>query len=80
MRTLVILALAIAATGCTAEATEELRRDEAAEPNRLAGTVLETLDASSYTYVRFETADGEAWAAVPREPAPIENTQQPLER
>jgi hypothetical protein len=58
MRTLVRLALAVVATGLAVQAT--------AEPTRLTGKVLEKLDASSYTYVRLETADGEAWAAVPR--------------
>ena len=31
----------------------------------LTGVVLESLDASSYTYLRLKTRDGEAWAAVP---------------
>ena len=31
----------------------------------LQGTVLETMDAGGYTYVRVETADGEIWAAGP---------------
>jgi len=30
----------------------------------VTGTVLETIDASSYTYVRLKTPDGEIWAAV----------------
>lgn len=30
----------------------------------LTGTVLETLDAESYTYIRLDTAAGEKWAAV----------------
>ncbi|MCK5800327.1 MAG: nucleotide-binding protein [Deltaproteobacteria bacterium] len=34
-------------------------------PGGLVGTVLETMDASSYTYLRLKTASGaEAWAAV----------------
>ena len=28
-----------------------------------SGTVVETMDASSYTYVRVKTASGEIWAA-----------------
>ena len=66
MRSAVILALAMAVLGCAAEATEERATAQPADPNQLSGKVLETLDASSYTYVRFETADGEAWAAVPQ--------------
>jgi hypothetical protein len=30
----------------------------------VSGTVLETLDASDYTYMRLKTASGETWAAV----------------
>jgi hypothetical protein len=30
----------------------------------ITGTVLESLDASGYTYLRLKTADGERWAAV----------------
>jgi hypothetical protein len=57
MRSTLILALATVVLGCPAVATEN---------PHLAGTILETLDASNYTYVRFETPDGEAWAAVPQ--------------
>lgn len=32
----------------------------------LAGTVLEAIDATNYTYVRVDTPQGEAWAAAPR--------------
>jgi hypothetical protein len=32
----------------------------------VTGTVVETMDASSYTYVRLKTARGEQWAAVPQ--------------
>jgi len=52
--------------GCTVDATENPPAAQAANQNRIAGTVLETLDASSYTYVRFQTPDGEVWAAVPQ--------------
>jgi hypothetical protein len=52
--------------GCTVEATENPPVAQTADQNRIAGTVLETLDASNYTYLRFETPDGEAWAAVPQ--------------
>jgi hypothetical protein len=66
MRTALILALSIVVLGCTVDATENQPADQAAEQNRIAGRILETFDASSYTYVRFETPDGEAWAAVPQ--------------
>lgn len=32
----------------------------------VSGTVLETMDASDYTYMRLKTASGETWAAVNR--------------
>ena len=37
-----------------------------AEPNLIRGKVLERLDASQYTYLRLQTADGESWTAVPK--------------
>ena len=35
-----------------------------APASALTGTILETMDAAGYTYVKLKTADGEAWAAV----------------
>jgi len=32
----------------------------------LSGTVLETIDAGPYTYVRVDTGSGEVWAAAPK--------------
>jgi hypothetical protein len=66
MRAAVILALAMVVPGCTVVAEENALTAPTADQNRIVGTVLETLDASSYTYLRFETPDGEAWAAVPQ--------------
>ena len=66
MRSAVILALAMVGFGCTVEATETPPAAQVADPNRISGTVLETFDASSYSYLRLETPDGEAWAAVPQ--------------
>ena len=66
MRSAVALVLAMFVLGCSVEATENPPAAPATAPNRIAGTVLETIDASSYTYVRIETPDGEAWAAVPQ--------------
>lgn len=66
MRSVSILALAIFVLGCTVEATEDSSAVQPAKQSRIAGVVLETLDASTYTYMRLETPDGEAWAAVPQ--------------
>ena len=66
MRSVVMVALATVVLGCSVEATENPPVVQSTDQNRIAGTVLETLDASSYTYLRIETADGEAWAAVPQ--------------
>ena len=71
MRSAVILALSMLVLGCTVVATENPPAAQAADQNRIAGRVLETLDVSSYTYLRFETPDGEAWAAVPQAPLEI---------
>jgi hypothetical protein len=38
----------------------------ALDPTAVSGTVLETMDAGAYTYVRLKTANGETWAAVNR--------------
>ncbi|HEV7765166.1 MAG TPA: hypothetical protein VGQ76_09210 [Thermoanaerobaculia bacterium] len=41
--------------------------DTAMAPSEpVSGTVLETLEAGSFTYVRFKTATGERWAAIGR--------------
>jgi hypothetical protein len=66
MRSTLIVVLAIAVLGCAAEATQQSPAAEAADPNRLTGTVLETMDVSNYTYLHLETPAGEAWAAVPK--------------
>jgi hypothetical protein len=66
MRSVVILALSMAILGCTAEATQNAPAAPVADRNRLEGTVLETIDAASYTYLHLETSAGEAWAAVPQ--------------
>ena len=66
MRSAVTLALVMVVLGSTIDANENPPAAQAADQNRIAGTVLETLHASSYTYLRFETPDGEAWAAVPQ--------------
>ena len=60
--------LGLAAIACQARApqTEAALNDPASlAANGLSGTVLERLNASPYTYLRLETASGEAWVAVP---------------
>jgi len=36
------------------------------QPSALQGKILETMDASGYTYVNIETATGPVWAAMPQ--------------
>jgi hypothetical protein len=46
----------------------------------VTGDVLETMDASSYTYVRIKTAKGEIWAATSKTPVAVgEKVTVPLE-
>ncbi len=71
MRSVLILALAMVVLGCAAEATETASTAQNTDSSRLGGKVLETIDVSTYTYVRFETPYGEAWAAVPQAPVEI---------
>jgi hypothetical protein len=47
-----------------AGAHETARPETVAASAALTGTVLETMDAAGYTYVRLKTAEGETWAAV----------------
>lgn len=48
------------------EATAQTAPPEAdGESGALSGSVLETIAASSYTYLRLSTASGEVWTAVP---------------
>lgn len=48
----------------TALATAHGDAPAAAAVSSLTGTVLETMDAAGYTYLKLKTAEGEAWAAV----------------
>jgi hypothetical protein len=68
MRAALIFALVLVVLGCSVEATDNppAAQVQESDGSRVAGKVLETLDAASYTYVRLATANGEAWAAVPR--------------
>ena len=45
-------------------ATPEAAPAAAVKAGTLSGTVLETMNSGGYTYIRLETASGEAWAAV----------------
>lgn len=68
----VVLLVALAVAGC--------KKKEAAPPQQAAGPavpaqvasasiqgrILERLDAPPYSYLRLKTAEGEAWAAVPK--------------
>jgi hypothetical protein len=43
---------------------ESAKPGVAAEVTGLTGTVLETMDAAGYTYLKLKTAEGETWAAI----------------
>lgn len=47
-----------------AGAHESPKPEAAAPAASLTGTVLETMDAAGYTYMKLKTAEGETWAAV----------------
>jgi hypothetical protein len=77
MMMLMLVASITVVGGCTAqpgpEASAEKTADQgtasaAAQPagNTFVGTVAETMDAGTYTYVRVENEDGEIWAAAGR--------------
>jgi hypothetical protein len=72
-RLFVVLAVALAVAGCkkkeSAPPPALAAMGEAPAPTAAAsikGKVLERLDAPPYSYLRIETAQGEAWAAVPK--------------
>jgi hypothetical protein len=60
---IVLVALVAALAGAPAPA-----RSEPQAAAQLAGTVLEKIDAGSYSYLRLATKSGELWAAVPKTP------------
>lgn len=47
---------------------------EGSELKKFSGKVTETMDASSYTYVRLDTGTGKMWAAIPQTPIKIGDT------
>jgi hypothetical protein len=62
------LATALLAAACTnppAQPPSSPASGARSASGEVAGRVLETIDASQYTYLRLQTRDGEAWAAVP---------------
>jgi hypothetical protein len=72
-RALFGLAFAAALTGAPSLATETKPAPShampaapapAEDPLSVKGTVLESMDAGAYTYLKLKTADGEVWAAV----------------
>ena len=70
----VVLLVAIAAAGCKKQQPPQnaapvagAPAPEAAAPSSaLQGKVVERLDAPPYSYLKLKTAQGEAWAAVPK--------------
>lgn len=80
MKTLILaIAIAATVTGCAksadadkpaAQATTAVAAEQTPAPaaapaaGTLNGKVLETMNSGGYTYIRLETASGEAWAAV----------------
>jgi len=65
-----VLLVALAAAGCKKKesAPPQVAQAGAPEPTGTAikGKVLERLDAPPYSYLKLQTAQGEAWAAVPK--------------
>jgi hypothetical protein len=66
----VVLLVALAVAGCKKKEAAPAQPVAAAAPEAagasIKGKVVEQLDAPPYSYVRLETAQGEAWAAVPK--------------
>ncbi|NTV75084.1 MAG: hypothetical protein HGA66_12865, partial [Holophaga sp.] len=58
-------AIALAGLGCSKSKPEAPTASTPAAKNVLQGTVLETVSAPPYTYLRLKAAQGEVWAAVP---------------
>ncbi len=47
-----------------AHASEPAAGESSAGATSVTGTILETMDAAGYTYLKLKTAEGETWAAV----------------
>ena len=68
MRIRLLPLIVLAAVACKREAPpapQQEQRASTAGSSSLRGKVLETFDASQYTYLKLQTAEGEVWAAVP---------------
>ena len=65
-----VLLVAIAAVGCKKKESAPPQVAQAGAPEAagaaIKGKVLERLDAPPYSYLKLQTAQGEAWAAVPK--------------
>jgi len=75
----VVLFVALAIAGCKKEEPVQPQQQAAAgvpaQPQQAAGQevkgkVVEKVDAPPYTYLKLQTAQGEAWAAVPKADVP----------
>ena len=65
----VVLLVALTVAGCKKKEAAPVPGAEAAPQaaaGALKGKVLERLDAPPYSYLKLQTAQGEAWAAVPK--------------
>ena len=76
--TLVIYAVCIlfAAFNLHAQAKKSppAKAAESSELKKFSGKVVETMDASSYTYVRLDTGTDKLWAAIPQTPIKVGDT------
>jgi hypothetical protein len=72
------LLLTLAACTDTAEepADENLAFAAPVPEGTIRGTVLETMDAAGYTYVRLDTAEGQMWVAAQQTPVAVGDTVQ----
>jgi hypothetical protein len=65
-----VLLVALAAAGCKKKESAPPQAAQAGAPEAagaaIKGKVLERLDAPPYSYLKLQTAQGEAWAAVPK--------------
>lgn len=65
-----VLLVAIAVAGCKKKEAPQQDAQAAGAPEAagaaLKGKVVERLDAPPYSYLKLQTAQGEAWAAVPK--------------
>ena len=86
---LFVLALAASIAGCgktTAPATDPAgtkavppasaaaAAPQGQAPAELSGTIVETMDAGGYTYLKLKTASGEVWAAANQTPVKVGDT------